>query len=120
MPDSDLFECLRCGELIYHAVTYCPHCGAELYPQEDEEPEALAAQRRDRTKSVWTVVAIILLIALAMPFLVTIIPLWVLLPVAGIIILALVITAIVRDQRARARRRQNLHHLLEELGLEEE
>ncbi len=38
--DPDVFPCTRCGKAIYHAQTYCPHCGLELYPQGGDEVPA--------------------------------------------------------------------------------
>ncbi|MHB9133080.1 MAG: hypothetical protein ACYDBB_18585 [Armatimonadota bacterium] len=44
--DADTFECIRCGKTIYHAATYCPHCGLELYPEGDDEESTVEDAER--------------------------------------------------------------------------
>lgn len=37
--DSDTFACIRCGETVYYAAEFCPHCGLDLHPGSLDESE---------------------------------------------------------------------------------
>jgi hypothetical protein len=118
MPDNDIFECIRCGNSVYHAANYCPHCGLDLYP-EPETADATTAgtgTRRGRG-ALWSGLALIVLLALAYPMLAPVVPAPVILLLIGGVLLALLGGLIFRRVRQRARERAAFRRFLD--GFEE-